>query len=71
MPAGGEVLHTFGDHEDTVQAVLDRVDEIGAQVVVVGRRGRVAERARVPVVVVPASVRLECGLRVAASVARA
>ena len=53
VPAGGEVLHTFGDHEDTVQAVLDRVDAVGAQVVVVGRRGRVAERARVPVVVVP------------------
>jgi MFS family permease len=54
VPAGGEVLHTFGDHEDAVQAVLDRVEEIGAQAVVVGRRGRVAERARVPVMVVPA-----------------
>ena len=54
VPAGGEVLHSFGDHEDAVQAVLDRVEEIGAQAVVVGRRGRVAERARVPVVVVPA-----------------
>jgi nucleotide-binding universal stress UspA family protein len=52
--AGGEVVHTFGDHEDAVQAVLDRVDEIGAQVVVVGRKGRVAARAKVPVVVVPA-----------------
>jgi hypothetical protein len=46
--------HTFGDHEDAVQAVLDRVDEIGAQVVVVGREGRVSARSRVPVVVVPA-----------------
>jgi hypothetical protein len=34
--------------------VLDRVDEIGAQVVVVGREGRVSARSRVPVVVVPA-----------------
>jgi MFS family permease len=54
VQAGGEVLHTFGDHEDAVQAVLRRVEEIGAQVVVVGRRGRVAETAKVPVVVVPA-----------------
>jgi MFS transporter, ACDE family, multidrug resistance protein len=54
VQAGGEVVHTFGDHEDAVQAVLDRVDEIGAQVVVVGRKGRVAARAKVPVVVVPA-----------------
>ena len=30
----------------------DRVDETGAQVVVVGRKGRVAETAKVPVVVV-------------------
>ena len=54
VPAGGEVLHTFGDHEDAVQAVLDRIEKIGAQVVVVGREGRVSARATVPVVVVPA-----------------
>jgi len=54
VPAGGEVLHTFGDHEDAVQAVLDRVDALGAQAVVVGRKGRVSARANVPVVVVPA-----------------
>jgi MFS family permease len=54
VPAGGEVLHTFGDHEDAVQAVLDRVEELGAQAIVVGRRGHLAERAHVPVVVVPA-----------------
>src|SRR4051794_9620456 len=54
VEAGGEVLHTFGDHEDAVEAVLDRVEEIGAQVVVVGREGRVSARASVPVVVVPA-----------------
>ena len=54
VEAGGEVLHTFGDHEDAVQAVLDRVDQIGAQVVVVGRAGRVSARSTVPVVVVPA-----------------
>jgi len=54
VQAGGEVLHTFGDHEDAVEAVLDRVDEIGAQVVVVGREGRVSARSPVPVVVVPA-----------------
>ena len=52
--AGGEVLHTFGDHEDVVQAVLDRVDELGAQAVVIGRKGIVSARANVPVVVVPA-----------------
>ena len=34
------------------QAVLDRVDEIGAQLVVVGREGRVSARATVPVMVV-------------------
>jgi hypothetical protein len=32
--------------------VLDRVDEVGAQLVVVGREGRVSSRAAVPVVVV-------------------
>lgn len=54
VPAGGEVLHTFGGHEDAVQAVLDRADEVGAQMVVVGRAGRVSARSTVPVVVVPA-----------------
>jgi MFS transporter, ACDE family, multidrug resistance protein len=54
VEAGGEVVHTFGDREDAVQAVLDRSDELGAQVIVVGRQGRVAARATVPVVVVPA-----------------
>jgi nucleotide-binding universal stress UspA family protein len=53
ITAGGEVLHTYGDHEDVVQAVLKRIDDIGAQAVVVGRRGRVAETAKVPVIVVP------------------
>jgi ACDE family multidrug resistance protein len=54
VPAGGEVLHTFGNRDDAAQAVLDRVDKVGAQVVVVGREGRVSSRATVPVVVVPA-----------------
>ncbi|MDA0166643.1 MFS transporter [Solirubrobacter ginsenosidimutans] len=53
--AAVEVLHVHEtDDEDAVQAVLDRIDAIGAQAIVVGRRGRVAERARVPVMVVPA-----------------
>jgi len=54
VPAGGEVLHTFGDHEDAVRAVLERIEAIGAQIVVVGREGAVSARASVPVVVVPA-----------------
>ena len=45
VPAGGEVVHTYGDREDAVRAVLARVDEVGAQAVVVGRRGQVAARA--------------------------
>jgi ACDE family multidrug resistance protein len=52
--ASVQVVHAFGDHEDAIRAVLDRVDAIGAQVVVVGRAGRVSARATVPVVVVPA-----------------
>jgi K+-sensing histidine kinase KdpD len=54
VPAGGEVVHTYGNRDDAAQAVLDRVDEVGAQLVVVGREGRVSSRATVPVVVVPA-----------------
>jgi MFS transporter, ACDE family, multidrug resistance protein len=55
--AGGEVLHTVGSHEDVVRAVLERAGAIGAQAIVVGRRGEVAKRAEVPVVVVePAAV---------------
>jgi MFS transporter, ACDE family, multidrug resistance protein len=54
VPAGGEVVHTFGNRDDAAQAVLDRADEVGAQLVVVGREGRVSARATVPVVVVPA-----------------
>jgi hypothetical protein len=54
VPAGGEVVHTFGNRDDAAKAVLDRVDEVGAQLVVVGRKGRVSARATVPVVVVPA-----------------
>ena len=38
-------MHTFGDHDDVVQAVLDRADALGAQLVVVGRKGRVSARA--------------------------
>jgi ACDE family multidrug resistance protein len=53
VPAGGEVVHTFGNRDDAAQAVLDRVEEVGAQLVVVGREGRVSSRATVPVVVVP------------------
>jgi hypothetical protein len=53
VPAGGEVLHTFGDREDVVRAVLARAGAVGAQAIVVGRRGEVAKRAEVPVVVVP------------------
>ena len=52
--AGGEVVHTYGDREDAVRAILSRIEEVGAQAVVVGRRGQVAARANVPVVVVPA-----------------
>jgi MFS transporter, ACDE family, multidrug resistance protein len=51
IPAGGEVIHTVGTHEDAVRAVLER--SLGAQVVVVGREGEVSRRATVPVVVVP------------------
>jgi hypothetical protein len=47
-------VHTFGNRDDAAKAVLDRVDEVGAQLVVVGRKGRVSARATVPVVVVPA-----------------
>jgi len=54
VAAGGEVVHAFGDREDAVRAVLSRIEEVGAQAVVVGRRGEVAARASVPVVVVPA-----------------
>jgi MFS family permease len=54
VEAGGEVVHTYGDREDAVRAVLSRIDEVGAQAVVVGRRGEVAARATVPVVVVGA-----------------
>ena len=52
VPAGGEVVHTFGNRDDAAQAVLDRVEEVGAQLVVIGREGRVSSRATVPVVVV-------------------
>jgi nucleotide-binding universal stress UspA family protein len=52
IPAGGEVIHTVGTHEDAVRAVLER--SLGAQLVVVGREGEVSRRATVPVVVVPA-----------------
>ncbi len=55
IPAGGEVLHSYGDHEDAVQAVLDHVESSGAQAVVVGREGRISARATVPVVVVGAA----------------
>jgi MFS transporter, ACDE family, multidrug resistance protein len=51
IPAGGEVIHTVGTHEDAVRAVLER--SLGAQLVVVGREGEVSRRATVPVVVVP------------------
>ena len=47
------MLHTFGDHEDAVQAVLERIEEIGAQIVVVGREGSRLRARPVPVVVVP------------------
>ena len=50
--AGGEVVHTYGDREDAVRAILSRIEEVGAQAVVVGRRGQVAARSSVPVVVV-------------------
>jgi MFS transporter, ACDE family, multidrug resistance protein len=53
VPAGGEVIHTFGNREDVVRAVLARAGAVGAQAIVVGRRGEVARRAEVPVVVVP------------------
>jgi hypothetical protein len=53
VPAGGRVIHTSGDREDVVRAVLARAGAVGAQVIVVGRRGEVAKRAAVPVVVVP------------------
>jgi MFS transporter, ACDE family, multidrug resistance protein len=52
VPAGGEVLHTVGSHEDVIRAVLARAGAIGAQTIVVGRRGQLAERAPMPVVVV-------------------
>ena len=52
IPAGGEVIHSVGSHEDAVRAVLERAGAIGAQTIVVGRRGEVAKRARMPVVVV-------------------
>ncbi|HWK25272.1 MAG TPA: MFS transporter [Solirubrobacter sp.] len=54
VPAGGEVIHAFGDREDAARAVLHRIDEVGAQAVVIGRTGHVSANARVPVVVVPA-----------------
>jgi nucleotide-binding universal stress UspA family protein len=53
IPAGGEVIHTVGSHEDVVRAVLERAGAIGAQAIVVGRRGELARRAPMPVVVVP------------------
>jgi nucleotide-binding universal stress UspA family protein len=57
VPAGGEVLHTVGSHEDVIRAVLERAGAIGAQTIVVGRRGQLAQRAPMPVVVVePAAV---------------
>jgi MFS transporter, ACDE family, multidrug resistance protein len=52
IPAGGEVIHSVGSHEDAVRAVLERAGAIGAQTIVVGRRGEVAKRAPMPVVVV-------------------
>jgi nucleotide-binding universal stress UspA family protein len=52
IPAGGEVIHSVGTHEDAVRAVLERAGAIGAQTIVVGRRGEVAKRAPMPVVVV-------------------
>ncbi len=52
VPAGGEVVHTVGSHEDVVRAVLERAGAIGAQTIVVGRRGELAKRAPMPVVVV-------------------
>ena len=51
VPAGGHVLHA--DADAAVSAILRRVEEIGAQTVVVGRRGRIAAHATVPVLVVP------------------
>lgn len=54
VPAGGEVLHSYGDREDAVRAILSRIEQVGAQAVVVGREGHVSARAGVPVVVVPA-----------------
>jgi hypothetical protein len=58
IPAGGEVIHSVGTHEDAIAAVLARAGAIGAQAIVVGRRGQLAERAPMPVVVVeqPAAV---------------
>jgi predicted MFS family arabinose efflux permease len=50
IPAGGEVIHTVGSHEDVVRAVLERT--LRAQLVVVGREGEVSRRSTVPVVVV-------------------
>jgi MFS family permease len=52
IPAGGEVIHTVGSREDVIRAVLARAGAVGAQTIVVGRRGEVAKRAPMPVVVV-------------------
>jgi MFS transporter, ACDE family, multidrug resistance protein len=52
VPAGGEVIHTVGSREDVIRAVLERAGAVGAQTIVVGRRGEVAKRAPMPVVVV-------------------
>jgi hypothetical protein len=41
--AGGEVLHSFGDHADAAEALLQRADAVGADTLVVGAPTRHAE----------------------------
>jgi nucleotide-binding universal stress UspA family protein len=61
VPAGGRVVHTVGDHDDIVRAVLAQARAVNADTVVVGasthrghRVGAELQRiARQPVVVVP------------------
>jgi nucleotide-binding universal stress UspA family protein len=43
VPAGGRVVHTVGDHEDIVRAVLEQAGALNADTLVVGastHRGR-------------------------------
>ncbi len=50
--AGGAVLHTYGDHADAVQAVLDHAGEVGADTLVVGGPTTLRDRDDMRVVVV-------------------